>query len=116
MSQLMNEKTIIGEPEVVEHRAEGVQSNRLEVDGAAWLGLKEAVTHLRPLQVQDGSIPDAAHHTKAGELVGQIAKFINELAPLFPHDVAYLTALVVDFERWQAEAFGVPDVHAERQY
>ena len=96
MSQLMNEKTIIGEPEVVE-------------DGASWLGLKKAVTAIRPLQVQDGSIPNAADHTTAGELVGEITAFINELAPLFPHDEEYLTALVADFERWQADGFGVPD-------
>lgn len=96
MSQLMNEKTIIGEPEVVE-------------DGSAWLGLKEAVTSLRPLQVQDGSIPKRSDHAKATELVGSITMFVRELAPLFPHDDEYLTALVADFERWRTEGFGVPD-------
>ncbi|MEO7348369.1 MAG: DUF6421 family protein, partial [Terrimesophilobacter sp.] len=94
----MNEKTIIGEPEVVE-------------DGASWLGLKEAVTAIRPLQVQDGSIPNAADHATAAELVGEITKFITELTPLFPHDAEYLTALVTDFERWHAEGFGVPDFY-----
>ncbi len=98
MSQLMNEKTIIGEPEVVE-------------DGTAWRGLKEAVTEIRPLQTQDGSIPNPEDHAKAAELVGTITTFINELAPLFAHDEKYLTALVADFERWAKEGFGVPDFY-----
>lgn len=109
MSQLMNEKTIIGEPEVVEDSAEGSRSDRLEADSAAWLGLKKAVTQLRPLQVQDGSIPNAADHAKAGELVSTITTFIDELAPLFPHDSEYLTALVADFKRWRDAGFSVPD-------
>ena len=36
----------------------------------------------------------------------------RELAPLFPHDAAYLDALVADFERWaRATGFGVPDFY-----
>ncbi len=98
MSQLMNEKTIIGEPEVVE-------------DGAAWLGLKEAVTQLRELQIQDGSIPDDTQHPQSRELVSGITREILNLQPAFPHDAEYLTALVADFERWASEGFGVPDFY-----
>ena len=98
MSPLTSEKTIIGEPEVVE-------------DGAAWLGLKEAVTQIRALQVQDGSIPKTEDPAKARELVGAITQGIHELAPLFPHDDEYLAALVADFERWHSEGFGVPDFY-----
>ena len=38
-----------------------------------------------------------------------IAAAIDELAPLFPHDAAYLAAVNRDFTRWSTEGFGVPD-------
>jgi Family of unknown function (DUF6421) len=101
MSQLTHEKTIIGEPEVVEDVA----------SSASWLALKAAATELRPLQVQDGSIPKSSDQAKARKLVTAITKEIAELAPLFPHDEEYLRALVVDFERWAKDGFGVPDFY-----
>jgi hypothetical protein len=101
MSQLTREKSIIGEPEVVEDVAAS----------PAWLALKAAATDIRPLQVQDGSIPKAADHAKARKLVAAINQAIGELAPLFPHDAEYLMALVADFERWAKEGFGVPDFY-----
>ena len=78
---------------------------------AAWLDLKAAVAGLQPLQVHDGSIPDAASHADARDLVARITAGLRELAPAFPHDAAYLEAAVVDFEGWQAGGFGVPDFH-----
>ena len=101
MSQLMHEKSIIGEPEVVED----VAAN------PSWLALKAAATGIRPLQVQDGSIPKSADHAKARKFVVTMTQSIDELAPLFPHDHEYLTALVADFERWAKEGFGVPDFY-----
>ncbi len=75
----------------------------------AWLLLKHAATTLQGLQTQDGSVPDAAHHAEAAALVDDIVAAVAALAPLFPHDAAYLTAVVVDFRRWAADGFGVPD-------
>lgn len=104
MSQLIHEKSIIGEPEVVEDVSDVAQN-------PAWLALKAAATDIRPLQVQNGSIPKAADHARARKLVAAITAAIAELAPLFPHDEEYLSALVADFERWAKEGFGVPDFY-----
>ena len=93
---------IVGEPEVVEDAASAETS-------AAWAQLKEAATAIREFQIKDGSIPDAAHHATARDLVAAITAGIRALAPAFPHDAAYLAASVVDFDRWAAEGFGVPD-------
>ncbi|HMM83216.1 MAG TPA: DUF6421 family protein [Terrimesophilobacter sp.] len=101
MSSLTHEKTIIGEPEVVED----VAAN------PAWLALKAAATSIRPLQVQDGSIPKSSDQSKARKLVASLVQEIAKLAPLFPYDEEYLTALVADFERWAKEGFGVPDFY-----
>ncbi|WP_396642325.1 DUF6421 family protein [Microbacterium sp.] len=76
---------------------------------AAWISLRDAAIDLRALQAQDGSIPDAAQRADAAELVHAIVHGIRELAPLFPHDAAYLETSVTDFERWAAGDFGVPD-------
>jgi hypothetical protein len=106
LNQLPTAQAIIGEPEVVEdvvRRAAGVETS------AAWLSLKAAATALQGLQVQDGSVPDPAHHPAAGRYVATISRAIEELRPLFPHDDAYLAAAVADFGRWAEGGFGVPD-------
>ncbi|MBV0893929.1 DUF6421 family protein [Microbacterium sp. NC79] len=107
ISQTRNEvapKAIIGEPEVVEDgRAAGVETS------PEWLALKAAATALQSLQVKDGSVPDAANHEAAREHVATITASVTALAPLFPHDAEYLSALVVDFDRWVSEGFVVPD-------
>ncbi len=95
-------QAIVGEPEVVEDASIAEQS-------AAWAQLKDAAIAIREMQIKDGSIPDAAHHAAARELVGAITAAIRALAPAFPHDGEYLAASVVDFERWVSEDFGVPD-------
>jgi len=102
----VTQNAIVGEPEVVERRAEQVGHDRVEVD-AAWLDLKAAASALQAFQVKDGSVPD--EKVAARDLVATITSSIEALAPRFPHDAAYLTALVVDFERWSSEGFGVPD-------
>ena len=104
-------KSIVGEPEVVEDastRAETAETS------AAWLDLKAAAIELAELQVTDGSIPDAANHPVATDLVARLVADVRALAPAFPHDAEYLTALTADFERWaaptgDAPAFGIPD-------
>jgi len=94
----MSMQSIVGEPEVLEDGT--VQ------DSAAWHDLKAAIAELQPLQAQDGAVEDAA---AAHPLVARIRADIAALAPAFPHDAAYLTALDVDFGRWADEGFGVPD-------
>ena len=59
----------------------------------AWSSLKGAVTELREFQIADGSIPDVAHHARAGELVDRISTGIRDLAPEFPTDADYLDLL-----------------------
>ncbi|MFJ2504662.1 DUF6421 family protein [Microbacterium sp. NPDC087592] len=95
-------QAIVGEPGVVEDASIAEQS-------AAWGQLKDAAIAIREMQIKDGSIPDAAHHAAARELVGAITTAIRALAPAFPHDADYLAASVVDFDRWASEDFGVPD-------
>jgi hypothetical protein len=89
------QNAIVGEPEVVED--------------AAWLDLKAAASTLQAFQIKDGSIPETAHHAESRELVATITRSIASLAPRFEHDAAYLSALIVDFDRWVSEGFGVPD-------
>lgn len=99
-------EAIVGEPEVVEDvraLAVGVE------ESAAWRSLKAAATALQGLQVKDGSIPDPADHLEARRLVCLVTTAVSELRPAFPHDDAYLRAVVTDFQRWTAGGFGVPD-------
>lgn len=75
----------------------------------AWRTLKDAAIAIRALQIKDGSIPNAADHDAARTHVAAIVAGIRALAPAFPHDAEYLAASIVDFERWEASGFGVPD-------
>ncbi|WP_316292254.1 DUF6421 family protein, partial [Clavibacter michiganensis] len=93
MSSAAPTAAVIGEPEVVEDVATVASS-------PAWLALKDAAVELQPMQVKDGSIPDAAHHAEAARLIQTIRDAVRTLAPLFPHDATYLAALDVDFARW----------------
>lgn len=77
----------------------------------AWRALKAAVTQLRPLQAHDGSVPSRASHPQARQLCAQIMDGVRSLAPAFPHDEAYLRALVADLDAWADGGFGVPDFH-----
>ncbi|MFV0373420.1 DUF6421 family protein [Microbacterium sp.] len=74
-----------------------------------WLDLKAATTALQRLQDHDGAVPDATDHRAARELVDVITASLGALAPLFPHDAAYLTASTGDFQRWAEGGFAVPD-------
>lgn len=89
----------------------------------AWRSLAAAVEDIRPLQSKDGSIDAEAHDlADARSAVGMILDALAELAPLFPHDAAYLDAAVADLHKWADSGFGVPDFldsllefHPERQ-
>ncbi|MWV48354.1 hypothetical protein GRS96_03565 [Rathayibacter sp. VKM Ac-2803] len=94
------QSTVVGEPEVVEDRVES---------SSAWLDLKAAATALQPLQAQDGSLADQDRLPEARAAVERIVGAVEALAPAFPHDSAYLSALVVDLERWSRDGLGVPD-------
>ena len=101
MSHTTMPTSIVGEPEVVE-------DTRL-AESRAWLSVRDAASAIQPLQIQDGSIPDEAHHATARELVAAIARGVREFIDVLPHDSAYLEAVAVDFERWAGDGFGVPD-------
>ena len=107
MSNYIAQDALVGEPEVLEDAATATNP----VTHPAWLRLKTAATALQSSQVQDGSIPVAADHADAVALVDGIVAAIDELAPLFPHDAAYLAAVNRDFTRWSTEGFGVPDFY-----
>jgi hypothetical protein len=77
----------------------------------AWLALKQAATDIQADQIKDGSIPDEARHEDARARVATIVESIRDLAPLFPHDADYLTALLSDFDRWVDGGFAVPDFY-----
>ncbi|MDN4613070.1 DUF6421 family protein [Leifsonia sp. F6_8S_P_1B] len=108
MSQFVQQFTqdaIVGEPEVVEDG----RPVREVANDPAWLRLKDAATALQSLQVKDGSVEQEADKPAAAAHVDTIVDAIAALAPAFPHDAAYLTALQADFRRWRDEGFGVPD-------
>lgn len=76
----------------------------------AWLRLKDAVEALRPLQSKDGSIDLAAVQRHAVDpLLTTVIAAIEELAPLFPHDAEYLTAVVTDLRKWADTGYREPD-------
>src|SRR4051794_10422572 len=70
----------------------------------AWLRLRDAVSELRDHQQADGSASEAPRG-----LVDTIRSAIAELAPYFPHDEGYLTAVDKDLARWADGGLGVPD-------
>ena len=82
---------------------------RITAENPTWLRLRSAAESLQSLQIQDGSVPDEGHHAAAALEVAAITESLAELAPLFPHDAAYLDAVVADFRAWAAGGFGVPD-------
>jgi hypothetical protein len=99
MSQFV-QSTVVGEPEVLEDRVES---------SSAWLDLTAAVAAVQRLQAADGSLADPDRLEDARAALARIVTAIRTLAPAFPHDAAYLEALVVDFRRWSDEGLGVPD-------
>lgn len=85
------------------------QESQESVSGAreAFLGLKKAVEALQPLQAKDGSVE--GDRDRAVELIAEIIDHVVRLAPRFPHDEAYLTAVVADLRKWVEQGLGIPD-------
>lgn len=81
----------------------------ITADNQDWLRLKAAASSIQSLQVKDGSIPDAGAHAEASRHVSEIMDAVRVLAPVFPHDAAYLDAVCADFSAWEANGFNVPD-------
>lgn len=75
----------------------------------AWKDLKAAAAALQPLQAKDGSVAEPADVAAASEQVDIIIRSVRDLSSHFPHDDAYLDALVSDFEGWKKAGMGVPD-------
>jgi len=92
-------EALVGEPEVLEDVA--------TLPG--WLRLKAAATAMQAIQARDGSVPEPTDRADAAGHVAGIRAAIEQLAPHFPHDAAYLAALGRDFARWASDDFGVPD-------
>lgn len=114
--QRFSQDAIVGEPEVVEDRGvtsgtghDGAPTVRQVATHPAWLRLKAAAVSFRSVQTVDGSVPDPADRAGASADLATILQSVAELAPLFPHDAAYLAALQRDFAQWEAQGFGVPD-------
>ncbi|GAU67288.1 hypothetical protein SSP35_04_03740 [Streptomyces sp. NBRC 110611] len=91
----------------------GTSTAERVVGHPAWPALKDAVETLRPWQSKDGSIDLEADGAPAAEAVRaqveRMARAVEELAPLLPHNAAYHQALVADLRRWADDGFGVPD-------
>jgi hypothetical protein len=73
----------------------------------AWTELRDATDELRLLQEPDGS--SAADPARLRALVQRMAAAVVGLAPSFPHQSAYLDAVLSDLEAWAGGGFGVPD-------
>ncbi|WP_270889556.1 DUF6421 family protein [Pedococcus sp. 5OH_020] len=92
-------------------RGSKARTNSSQARDGDWLALKSAVTELRAMQVKDGSIDREAGHDldRAAALVAELSQRIAALAPRFPHDAAYLTAVRGDLQKWVDGGFEVPD-------
>ncbi|MCX4750670.1 DUF6421 family protein [Kitasatospora sp. NBC_01287] len=76
----------------------------------AWQRLKQAVEALRPLQSKDGSIDlSAVQRQSVDPLLDTVLGAIQELAPFFPHDAAYLDAVQADLRKWAETGYREPD-------
>lgn len=85
--------------------AEDVAPSAAKAD-PAWAALKGEVEALRALQNADGSI-DADKQADAD--IEAITTAVDVLRPHFPHQAAYIDALIADLNAWD---FGVPDFTA----
>jgi hypothetical protein len=72
----------------------------------AWARLRDETNALALLQAPDGSLFGDADPNAANAHVERMIESIEELKPRFPHDEAYLTAVVEDLRGWD---FGKPD-------
>jgi hypothetical protein len=76
----------------------------------AWLILKTETDALRLLQQPDGSVDLDRHDQSALDShVEAMAASVRALAPRFPHQAAYLDAVVADLHAWAVSGFTRPD-------
>ena len=75
----------------------------------AWAELRDDVNALAQLQAADGALDPDADESAAIAHLTRIVPAIERLAPYFPHDAAYLAAVVEDLRAWQASGFVKPD-------
>ena len=82
-------------------------------DDPHWAALKREVDALRLQQRTDGSV-DLSEHDPAAlrARVDAIVAAIEGLAPRFPHQTAYLEAVVTDLRTWAGGGFERPDFTA----
>ncbi|MER7205799.1 DUF6421 family protein [Streptosporangium sp. NPDC000239] len=88
-------------------RRETQEVQEVSVVRESFQALKAAVEALQPLQAKDGSVE--GDRDRAVELIAEIVEHVARLAPCFPHDEAYLTAVVADLRKWVEQGLGVPD-------
>ncbi len=75
----------------------------------AWIELRDEVNALARLQAADGALDAGGDPGAAEAHVERIIPAIERLAPSFPHDREYLTAVVEDLRAWRAGGFAKPD-------
>jgi Family of unknown function (DUF6421) len=100
----------LAEPAFARHAPAGSTANWLA--DPSWLALKRTVNSLRGLQQKDGALAPDADRVLAGSLVAEMQTAIKVLSPKFPHESAYLGAVLADLEGWVAGGFVKPDFTA----
>ncbi len=78
---------------------------------SAWFALKDAVEAVQSRQQPDGSFGEPDPGVDDAALIGRVRDAVADLAPLLPHDAAYLQAVLGDLDKWVADGLGVPDFH-----
>lgn len=91
-------------------RAGAVTAESAVLTDSAWQSLKQEVDALRLLQEPDGSV--AAPDPDLPDRVERIVAAVQTLAPRFPHQVAYVDAVVADLRAWASNGFTRPDFAA----
>ena len=77
-----------------------------------WAVLRDEANELALLQAPDGALRGDADGAAAGAHVGAMIAAIGDLARHFPHQAAYVDALLADLAAWQAGGFAKPDFSA----
>ncbi|HEX8102896.1 MAG TPA: DUF6421 family protein [Solirubrobacteraceae bacterium] len=78
----------------------------------AWAVLRDEADALALLQASDGALRDAADAEAAGRHVEAMRGAITALRGHFPHQAAYVDALLADLAAWAAGGFARPDFTA----
>ena len=81
------------------------------IESPSWQDLKSAVNELRRIQLPSGGV-EATSHDTAETCVARIARALENIRPIFPHQSAYLDHLLVDLPAWKSNGFAKPDFAA----